>query len=69
MLVVNSTLRFEDRTKWFWKKARMTERYLRQLRDAEAPNRPQLSASFSEEAEKLEGEWPAFGASPGLPSK
>ena len=66
-LMVNNTLRFEERTRWLWRKARMAEKYLRRLRDARDPLRDALSAEFSSEAEQLESEWPAFGSSPVQP--
>ncbi|HRN59854.1 MAG TPA: hypothetical protein PLI44_06415 [Chiayiivirga sp.] len=66
-LMVNNTLRFEERTKWFWRKARMAEKYHRKLRDAHDPTRDALSSGYSGEAEKLESEWPAFGSSPAQP--
>lgn len=58
MLLLNNTLRFEDRTKWFWRKVRDTGEGV-----------SELSKSFSEESEKLEAEWLALGSSPGQPSK
>ncbi len=69
MLLINNTLRFEDRTKWFWRKNRLSERYYRKLRDHAEPDIASLSDSYSAEVEKLEAEWPAFGTSPGQPSK
>jgi len=69
MLLINNTLRFEERTKWFWRKARLAERYHRQLRDGTDPGVSPLSRSCSEECEKLEAEWPAFDATPGQPTK
>ncbi len=69
MLLINNTLRFEERTKWFWRKARMSESYYRKLRDANNPKTDALSSKYSEESEKLEMEWPAFGSSPGQPKK
>ncbi len=68
MLLLNNTLRFEDRTKWFWKKVRLAERYYREVRDT-GETVSALSKRFSEESEKLEAEWPAFGSMPGQPSK
>lgn len=68
MLLINNTLRFEDRTKWFWRKARLAERYYRQVRDS-GQGISKLSLEFSKECEKLEAEWPAFGSTPGQPSK
>jgi len=69
MLLVNNTLRFEERTKWFWRKVRLAERYYRKLRDHAELDVGSLSDSYSSEAEALEMEWPAFGASPGQPTK
>ena len=66
-LMVNNTLRFEERTKWLWRKTRMAEKYLRRLRDAHDPARDALSAGYSSEAEQLESEWPAFGSAPAQP--
>ncbi|MCY1313429.1 hypothetical protein D9M70_639530 [compost metagenome] len=69
MLLINNTLRFEERTKWFWRKARMAEGFYRRIRDAKDPTTNSLSSKYSEESEKLEIEWPAFGNSPGQPKK
>jgi hypothetical protein len=69
MLLINNTLRFEERTKWFWRKTRMAESYYRDLRDREHPIASSASARYSEESAKLESEWPAFGSSPGQPKK
>jgi hypothetical protein len=69
MLLINNTLRFEERTKWFWRKVRLAERHYRKLRDHPESNIASLSDSYSAEAESLELEWPAFGASPGQPTK
>lgn len=69
MLLINNTLRFEERTKWFWRKARMAEGYFRKLRDRVDPKTDALSSQYSEESEKLEADWPAFGSSPGQPQK
>jgi hypothetical protein len=69
MLLINNTLRFEDRTKWFWRKNRLSERYYRRLRDHAEPDISSLSDSYGAEVEKLESEWPAFGNSPGQPNK
>lgn len=69
MLLVNNTLRFEERAKWFWRKTRAAERYLRRLRDRDDPNRSQLGQEYSELAESMENEWPAFGSSPTQPKK
>ena len=43
--------------------------YGEQLRDHAAPDISSLSDRYSAEVEKLEAEWPAFGASPGQPGK
>ncbi|MCW5580715.1 MAG: hypothetical protein KIS72_05200 [Luteimonas sp.] len=66
-LLVNNTLRFEERTKWLWRKARMAEKYLRKLRHANDPALDAMSSEYDIEAEKLESEWPAFGSSPAQP--
>ncbi|WPK02941.1 hypothetical protein R6U79_12055 [Pseudomonas putida] len=68
MLLLNNTLRFEERAKWQWRKVRLAERYYRQVRDT-GQGVSELSMRFSEESEKLESEWPAFGSSPVQPSK
>ncbi|WP_421319939.1 hypothetical protein [Aeromonas veronii] len=69
MLLINNTLRFEERTKWFWRKLRLTENYYRRTRDADDPKTETLSSKYSDESEKLEMDWPAFGSSPGQPKK
>lgn len=67
MLLVNNTLRFEERTKWFWKKTRVAERFLRRLDGNANPHESALSDEYSRFCEELEGEWPAFGSSPAQP--
>lgn len=69
MLLLNNALRFEERTRWFWRKVRLAERYYRQLRDRTDPTTSSLSKAYGEDCEKLEAEWPAFGATPGQPAK
>ena len=68
-LLVNNTLRFEERTRWFWRKARMAEGYHRAIRDAGDPQAGPLSRQYSEVCRQLEAEWPAFGSVPGQPTK
>ena len=67
MLLVNNTLRFEERTKWFWKKTPAAERFLRRLGGVVDTERTKLSEEYSAFAEALENEWPAFGSSPAQP--
>jgi hypothetical protein len=69
MLLVNNTCRFEERTKWFWKKTRKLQRLMRELRDKREPDPEKVSAELSDVNEELEAEWPAFGASPAQPKK
>lgn len=64
ILVVNNIFRFEERTKWFWKKVRLAELYYRIIRDSEQYNLTELSAKYSEEVLLLENEWPDFGKLP-----
>jgi hypothetical protein len=68
-LLINNTMRFEEKAKWFWKKCRRCERYVRQLRDDPASNVAAIAEEFSALSEELENEWPAFGASPTQPKK
>ena|SRR5438105_5826867 len=68
VLLINNTLRFEERTKWFWRKTHLCERYYRALRDSK-PDVPTLSKQFTDELDKLELDWPAFGSSPSQPIK
>lgn len=67
MLLVNNTLRFEERTKWFWRKTRTAERFLRRVEGQRNPEGTTLSDEYSRICEELEGEWPAFGSSPSQP--
>lgn len=67
MLLINNTLRFEERTKWFWRKGRMAQKYLRRLRDDNTSDRAAISIQYSEASERLEDDWPTFGGSPGQP--
>jgi len=69
LLLINNTMRFEDKAKWCWKKCRKAERLFRRLRDEPAPDVATISAEFSSISEELENEWPAFGASPSQPKK
>jgi len=68
-LLINNTLRFEERAKWCWKKCRKTERLLRELRDSPAPDTSRISTGFSVMSEEMEAEWPAFGSTPAQPKK
>ena len=69
VLLINNTLKYEQRMKWFWKKVRVAERYARTLRDDPGADLKTLSAAFSKESEQLEEEWPSSGGSPGKPAK
>jgi hypothetical protein len=69
LLLINNTLRFEDKAKWCWKKCRKAERLYRILRDDPNANIVTISTEFSTMSEELENEWPAFGASPSQPKK
>ena len=69
LLLVNNTLRFEERAKWCWRKCRRTERLLRELRDSAAPDAARISTDFSAMSEEMEMEWPAFGSTPSQPKK
>lgn len=69
LLLINNTLRFEERSKWFWRKCRKIQRLLRVLRDSAQPSPEEVSRSLSDISEELEAEWPAFGSSPSQPKK
>lgn len=69
LLLINNTLRFEERSKWFWRKCRRIQRYLRELRDSPQPIAAEISKRLSDISEELEAEWPAFGSSPSQPKK
>lgn len=69
LLLINNTMRFEDKAKWCWKKCRKSERLFRYLRDDEEADVAKVSSEFSIMSEELEAEWPAFGASPSQPKK
>jgi len=68
-LLINNTLRFEEKAKWCWKKCRKSERLLRQLRDDPKADVAAISLEFSTMSEEMENEWPAFGATPSQPKK
>jgi hypothetical protein len=68
-LLVNNTMRFEERAKWFWKKCRRLERMLRMVRYDPAVDVPTLMTEYSNMAEEMEQEWPAFGSTPTQPKK
>lgn len=59
-ILINNSLRYEEKTKWFWKKTRVAEKFLRQLRDSIDPDVERISIQFSEKMEELESEWPAM---------
>jgi hypothetical protein len=67
ILLINNTLKYEQRMKWFWRKVRVAERYARVLRDDPSADVKALSAAFSKESEQLEDDWPSSGGSPGKP--
>ncbi|MFJ2445131.1 hypothetical protein [Pseudomonas sp. NPDC087626] len=69
LLLINNTLRFEERSKWFWRKCRKAQRLLRKMRDSRNPDPEVLSDEFSKISEEMENEWPAFGSSPSQPKK
>jgi hypothetical protein len=69
LLLVNNTLRFEERSKWFWKKTRVVQRLHRQLRDDPTADKASISRELGEVSETLEDQWPAFGATPSQPQK
>jgi hypothetical protein len=69
LLLINNTLRFEERSKWFWRKCRKLQRLLRTMRDSVSPNSEDVSKEFSDISEDMEIEWPAFGSSPSQPKK
>ncbi len=68
-LLINNTLRFEEKAKWCWKKCRKSERLLRQLRDNPDADIARVSEEFSTMSEEMENEWPAFGTTPSQPKK
>lgn len=69
VLLVNNTIRFEERTKWFWNKTRKTEKLLRELKYSPATDAARISTAFSTLSEELENQWPALGTSPAQPKK
>lgn len=69
LLLINNTLRFEERSKWFWRKCRKVQRLMRKLRDSKNPDPESISSEYSQISEELENEWPAFGSSPSQPKK
>ncbi len=69
VLLVNNTIRFEERTKWFWNKTRKTEKLLRELKYSANTDVTRISTAFSSLSEELENQWPALGASPAQPKK
>ena len=68
-LLINNSFRFEERTKWFWKKVRISEKFFRKLRDSASPDIEEISATYSEKMEELETEWPAMDSPPQQPKK
>jgi len=68
-LLINNSFRFEERTKWFWKKVRVSEKLLRKLRDSSNPDLEAISSTFSEKMEELESDWPAMDSPVQQPKK
>ena len=68
-ILINNSLRYEEKTKWFWKKVRISEKLLRRLRDSSNPNIEEISSQFSEKMEELESEWPAMDSPAKQPKK
>ena len=68
-LLVNNTMRFEERAKWFWRKCRKLERMLRTVKYDPAANISAIGKEYSDMAEEMELEWPAFGSAPSQPKK
>ena len=69
LLLINNTLRFEERSKWFWRKCRKLQRLLRRIRDSKNPDPAEIGEELSILSEEMESEWPAFGSSPSQPKK
>ena len=68
-ILINNSLRYEEKTKWFWKKVRISEKFLRKLRDSSSPDVEEISLQFSERMEELENEWPAMDSPAKQPKK
>ncbi|GHC13648.1 hypothetical protein [Cerasicoccus arenae] len=68
-LLINNSFRFEERTKWFWKKVRVCEKLLRELRDSNNTDLEAVSSTYSEKMEELELEWPAMDSPAQQPKK
>ena len=68
-ILINNSLRYEERTKWFWKKVRITEKLLRKIRDSDSSGCEEISDLYSEKMEELELEWPAMDSPAKQPKK
>ena len=69
MILLNNSFRFEERTSWFWRKVRISQRYLRLIRDSKNPDLESISTEYSKKMEELESEWPAMAGSSAQPKK
>jgi hypothetical protein len=67
-VLINSTLKFEQRALWFYRRKVKCESLLYALRFEDVPE-AEISKRWSEFCVKSEDDWPGFGELPGQPSK
>ena len=67
-VLVNSTLKFEQRARWFYRQEVQCQRLLYALQFENAQE-AEISKSWSESCLKYEEDWPGFGEIPGQPGK
>jgi hypothetical protein len=68
VVLINSTLNFEQKSRYCWLRVRSVEGLLRQLRDG-GQQVADVSAKFTELRTQLEAQWPAFGSLPTKPKQ
>lgn len=67
-ILINSTFRFEERSRWYWRKRTRLEVLCRRHK-FEAMSAADVSRCWNEIDEEMFHEWPGFGSGPAAASK
>ena len=63
LLLLNRTLKFEDKARWYWKHMRKLDGLLRAM-EFESKQAAEISHELTEIDEMMDAEWPGFGKVP-----
>jgi len=69
LLTLNNTFKWEERTRWFWRKERLAYGLRARLLYTQNPRLDAISREYAEQSTKLEMEWPAMSAPPVQPGR